>query len=492
LAGIVALGGAGVYFAYTRNQAREKEAHYAALEQQRAAQQQQQQIPAAQPLEAANPASNQPTPPGNAAANPITQTSPAQTQAAAPAPNPPAQTAPRLNEKAASHAPAPAREYWTDYRGPKRDGVYQEIAVNTNWGAGLTPIWKQPVGLGFASFVIGEGRAYTIEQRRDFEVATAYDLNTGRELWKNQWSAKFTDSTGDGPRATPTYEAGRVYTLGAQGELRAIDAKTGKDLWNKNILRENGAENLDWGVSAAPLMVDDKVVVMVGGKGSKSIIAYNKATGAQVWGALDDGSSYTSPMLVTLNGKRQILAVTGTRVVGLAPENGALLWEYPWANSLKINVSQPIVVDATRVFISAGYGKGAALFELSGSGPKYTARTIWENQNMKNKFNSSVLYNGFVYGLDEGILSCVNVMTGERKWKGGRYGYGQLLLANGHLIVTAEDGRIALVKAAPDAFTEVTQFQALAGKTWNVPAMTGGKLLVRNAKEMACYNLAAQ
>jgi outer membrane protein assembly factor BamB len=227
---------------------------------------------------------------------------------------------------------------------------------------------------------------------------------------------------------------------------------------------------------------------MVGGSGGKSIVAYNKMNGGRVWSALNDGSSYTAPMLATLNGKRQILAVTGARLVGLAPENGALLWEFPWANSLKINVSQPLIVDANHVFMSAGYGKGAALVEISGN----TARAVWENNNMKNKFNSSVLDNGYVYGLDEGILSCLDVRTGERKWKGGRYGYGQLLLAGGHLVVIAEDGRLALVKASPEAFTEVAQFQALEGKSWNVPTLSGGKLLIRNAKEMACFNLAAQ
>jgi outer membrane protein assembly factor BamB len=234
--------------------------------------------------------------------------------------------------------------------------------------------------------------------------------------------------------------------------------------------------------------VDDKVVVQPGGKGGKSIVAYNKATGAAVWKTLDDEASYTSPMLVTLAGRRQILTVTASRVVGLAPENGALLWEYPWSNSASINVSQPVPLDSNHVFISAGYGKGAAMFEINGS----ATRTIWENASMKNKFNSSALLNGHVYGLDEGILSCVEAATGQRKWKGGRYGYGQLVAANGHLIVITEEGELVLVKAAPDKFTEVAKFQALNGRSWNVPVLAGGKLLVRNASEMACFDLLAK
>ena len=157
-----------------------------------------------------------------------------------------------------------------------------------------------------------------------------------------------------------------------------------------------------------------------------------------------------------------------------------------------INVSQPIMVDGNHFFISSGYGKGAALVEVSGSGKEMSAKSLWENNTMKNKFNSSVLHEGYVYGLDEGILSCVDVKTGERKWKGGRYGYGQVLLASGHLIVSSDTGELALVKATPQQFTEVARFAAISGKTWNYPAIAGGRLLVRNANEMAAYNIAAQ
>jgi outer membrane protein assembly factor BamB len=239
-------------------------------------------------------------------------------------------------------------------------------------------------------------------------------------------------------------------------------------------------------VAASPLVVDDKVVVLAGGAGGKSVVAYNKATGARAWGALDDAASYTSPMLVTLGGRRQVLAVTGTRAVGLAPEDGSLLWEFPWSNASGINIAQPIVVGPNRFFISAGYGKGAALVEVGAGG----ARAVWQNSMMKNKFNSSVLHEGHVYGLDEGILTCLDAQTGERKWKGGRYGYGQVILAGGHLIITSADGELVLVRATPQAHTEVARFQALDGQTWNNPALADGRLLVRNGKEMACYKLA--
>ena len=422
--------------------------------------------------------------------DPATTTAAAQPTAVQPGQPAPGAPVAGQPETAAAHA---VRNYWTNFRGPNRDGNYQEMAVLTNWPSqGLTPIWKQPIGQGYSSFSVADGRAYTIEQRRGQEFVTAYDVTTGRELWKQGWTALYSDSTGDGPRTTPTWDDGRIYALGATGELRCLDAKTGGVIWGKNILKENGASNLSWAMAASPLVVDDKVVVLPGGTGGKSVVAYNKMNGAPVWKALDDTQAYVSPMLVTLAGRRQVVVVTANRVVGLVPENGSLLWSYPWDTSMGINVSQPIVVAPNRFFISAGYGKGAAVVEVSGSGNSLSARTIWENSSMKNKFNSSVVHEGHAYGLDEGILTCVELSTGARKWKAGRYGYGQVLLASGHLIISAENGELVLVKATPQQHTEVARFQALNGKTWNYPAIAGGKLLMRNANEMAAFNIAAQ
>ncbi|MGI9065091.1 MAG: PQQ-binding-like beta-propeller repeat protein [Pyrinomonadaceae bacterium] len=400
-----------------------------------------------------------------------------------------AAAAPGVSAPEAAHA---SKNYWTNFRGPNRDGRYDEMAVLTQWpAAGLTPVWKQPIGVGYASFVVADGRAHTIEQRRGQEVVTAYDLATGRELWKQGWNAVYSDSTGDGPRATPTWDAGRLYALGATGELRCLDARTGAVVWGRNILSDNQASNLSWAMAASPLVVDDKVIVLPGGTSGKSVVAYNKMTGAPVWKSQSDTQAYVSPMLVTLAGRRQIVVVSSSRAIGLVPEDGSLLWSYTWDTDMGINVSQPIMVDKNRFFISAGYGKGAALVEVTGSGSSLSARTVWENINMKNKFNSSVLHEGYVYGLDEGILTCLDVNTGVRKWKGGRYGYGQVILASGNLIVSSDNGELALVKATPQQYSEVARFAAIEGKTWNYPAIAGGKLLVRNANEMAAYNIAA-
>jgi outer membrane protein assembly factor BamB len=295
---------------------------------------------------------------------------------------------------------------------------------------------------------------------------------------------------GDGPRATPTWHEGRVYALGASGELRCLDAANGKAIWRKNILEDNGAANLQWGMAASPLIVDDKVIVLPGGSSGKSVAAYHKLTGENVWKALDDRQAYTAPILAMLGGKRQVVVVSAQRAMGLAPEDGKLLWEYPWKTEYDVNAAVPVVVGPNRLFLSAGYGHGSAVIELTPGGDGFQVKTAWANNRMKNKFSASVLHQGYLYGLDEAILACVNVETGELKWKGGRYGYGQLLLAGDHLVVTTEDGEVALVKASPDSHQEVAKFPAISGKTWNVPAISAGTLLVRNTTEMAAFRLA--
>jgi outer membrane protein assembly factor BamB len=386
---------------------------------------------------------------------------------------------------------AVGRPYWTDFRGPFRDGHYREQPIRTNWPAsGLKPLWKQPIGGGYASFVIARNRAFTIEQRGPQEVVAGYDVQTGRELWTNGWNALFTESLGgDGPRATPTWADGIVYALGATGELRALDEGSGRVLWRTNIIDENGATNLDWGMAASPLVVGETVVVLPGGPNGHSVVAYSRRTGKRAWSVLGDKQAYSSPMLVTLGGVPQIIVFAATRLMGLSPDKGELLWDYPWQTPFDINAGQPLLVGDNRIFLSSGYGTGAAVIELTPNGSRFSVREVWRNNRMKNQFTSSVLHEGFVYGLDEAILACLDVATGQLRWKGGRYGYGQVLLANGQLIVLAENGDLALVRATPERHEELARFPVLNGKTWNHPAMADGHLLIRNVAEMAAFDL---
>ena len=449
-------------------------AHDDAIEAQRAAQR------------AAPPA----VPPAAAAAAPAAATA---DPAAAPQP-PPSQASPSTAgpQPALQSAAPPAAiaGSWTDFRGPTRDGVYRQRPVAATWPAGGPRLlWKQPVGVGHASFVIARGVAYTIEQRRNREVVAAYDIGTGRERWTHGWDAFFSEAMGgDGPRATPTYDDGILYALGAAGELRALRADSGTLVWRTNILDDAGAANLQWGMSAAPLIVDGKVIVQPGGRGA-SMVAYDAGSGKVAWKSLDDQQAYVSPMLVTLAGRRQIVTVTGDRAIGVSVDDGTLLWSHPWVTDNRLNIAQPVVIGPSRLFLSSGYGKGAAAIELTPSGDRFRATTIWEHTRMKNKLSSSVLLDGSLYGLDEGILACVDAATGQLAWKGGRYGHGQVILAGDRLLITTETGELALVHATPARFEELARVPGIEGRTWNVPAIEDGILLVRNASEMAAFDI---
>lgn len=401
--------------------------------------------------------------------------------------------APVMARPAAASPPdaSSTANYWTDYRGPGRAGIYDQSPIRTDWPSdGLPELWREQIGGGYASMVVADGLLFTIEQRRDREVVAAYGIEDGRQEWEHSWRSRFSESMGgDGPRATPTWSDGKIYAQGANGDLLCLAADTGDVLWQRNILRDANASNLTWGMAAAPLVVDDTVIALPGGRGGKSIFAYDRLTGDVLWSNLDDKAGYVSPQVATLAGRRQLLIVSGTRVLGASLDDGSELWGHPWKTSYDANCAQPLVVDANHVFVSSGYGHGATLLQISQADSGFSVEEVWFNRNMKNKFNPSVLVDGVVYGLDEGILAAVDVRTGERLWKNGRYRYGQLLYASGHLVIISEDGELALVEATPTEYRELVRFDSIPGKTWNVPAMADGLLFVRNQTELVAYDL---
>ncbi|MBI5280761.1 MAG: PQQ-like beta-propeller repeat protein [Candidatus Solibacter usitatus] len=413
---------------------------------------------------------------------------------AAPAPGPLVEASASKPDAASDAAPdaapdsapaaVPVSAPWPGFYGRLRNGTYTGGAILTSWPEkGLKEAWRRPVGQGYGSMTVAQGLLFTIEQRRDQEVVAAYDAATGKAAWTSSWKALFQESMGgDGPRSTPAWDEGRLYVLGATGEFRCLDAATGALIWRRNILEDNASPNLQWGMAASPLVAGELVLV-VGGKG---VAAYDKMTGAPRWSALEDSGSYTAPMQVTLDGQPQFLLVMAKRALGLSLDGKEVLWEVPWVTGYDTNSAIPIVVDANHVILTAGYGHGAALLEITKGG----AREVWKSQAMKCKFNNAVLHKGVVYGLDEGILAAMDAATGKRLWKGGRYGYGQLLLAGDHVVLLSETGEIALVRATPEKLEEEAKFQAIEGKTWNVPAMAEGRLYVRNGTEMAAYRIA--
>ncbi len=400
------------------------------------------------------------------------------------APRPPATPSEALAEGETTPAVSAA---WPAYRGPAEGRT--EKAITTEWPP--PQLYNQPIGGGYASFAIADGLAFTIEQRGQQEVVVAYELRTGREVWTHGWDALFAESMGgDGPRATPSWHRGRIYALGAAGELRSLRAEDGELVWRRNILEDSGAENIQWGMTASPLVVDEMVIVLPGGD-LHSVAAYDTADGELRWHVLSDRQAYTTPMEVVLAGQRQLLVVSAERAMGLELD-GTLLWDFPWVTKYDVNAGQPLVIDERHFFISAGYGHGAALVGIGEQADGLATRSVWQSRVMRNRFSSAVLLSGHVYGLDEQVLACIEAATGERRWKGERYGNGQLLLAGGHLIVLTEKGELALVEAPPEKFVEVARFSAITGKTWNVPAIGEGVLLVRNARQMAAFDIASR
>lgn len=390
---------------------------------------------------------------------------------------------------------------WPGFRGPRRDGILRGQRIPTDWEKDPPQqLWEHPVGAGWSSFAVVEGRAFTQEQRGDEETVVCYHVETGEEIWSHTDEERLSEVSrlgsslgGDGPRATPTVTDSRVYALGATGVLNCLDALSGREVWSRNIYEDADAETVTYGTAGSPLVFQDKIVVNPGGEQGRGVIAYNRFTGEVLWAEGDRSAGYAAPRLEALAGQRQILIFGGDGLAGHDPDTGRELWFQEWSNSEGINAAQPIVVDGSRVFISTGYGRGSALVGVRRDGENWSAGLAgWKtNRRFRLKFNGAVLHDGHIYGLDEGVLACLDVSTGKVVWKRGRYGYGQILLLAEQdlLLVLSERGRVALVRAAPESFQEVADFQAIEGKTWNHPVVHRGRLLVRNAEQAACYRV---
>jgi outer membrane protein assembly factor BamB len=380
-----------------------------------------------------------------------------------------------------------------EYRGRRRDGVVEGPALARDWTAQPPrQLWRQPVGAGHSSFAIAGPLAVTLEQRRDQEAIVAYEVASGRQVWIHTYPARFKELLGGiGPRSTPTVAGGEVYSLGATGKLVCLEASSGKHRWTVDVLEDN--ENIKWGMSGSPLVFEDVVVVNPGTQTEKApgvLAAYDRKTGTRRWAAGRAHAGYSSPQRATLSGKPQVLLFDGEGIAGYDPSaDGKPLWRHPWATQENINASQPLVAGDDRVFLTSGYTVGCALLEVKESGGVWSVSEVWKNRKLRARFSSPVLHAGHVYGLDEGVLTCLDVQTGERKWRGERYGHGQMLLSGGLLVILGEEGELALVEATPAGYRELGRTVALEGRTWNVPALSGGLLLVRNGTEMACYDL---
>lgn len=392
-----------------------------------------------------------------------------------------------------------------NFLGPGRDQSVENVVLSRDWQTQPPKLlWKQPIGTGWSGFAIVNHYALTLEQQGTIEFATCYDVKTGELQWSHGTETRYELLVaGTGPRSTPTIDEGRVYTFGATGWLSCLDGATGRALWKHN-LREmydiSDAEEhaaIQFGRSNSPLVINDLVVIPVGGplgKKRAGLVAFHKHTGERVWEGDDRNASYSSPVPATIGGVPEILIVNEDSVSGHDPQTGRTLWEFPWLGTTSgdANVSQAVPVGNDRVFLSKGYVRGAALLKIdSGPDGTQTARDLWKNpQVLKTKFTNVVLYSGYVYGLSDGILECVDLESGKRAWKDGRYGHGQILLVGDLLLVLSETGELVLIQPDPREKNHVlSRMQVLEGKTWNPLALSGKYLLVRNAEQAACYEM---
>jgi len=394
--------------------------------------------------------------------------------------------------KAGPSAPAAVvmRAAWPGFRGPDRDSVIRGVRINTDWSQSPpVEIWRRPIGPGWSSFAVAGDLIYTQEQRGPDEIVACYNATTGKPVWRHRDAVRFWESNaGAGPRATPTLSGGRVYTMGATGVVNALDAGTGARIWSRNAAADTGVEIPIWGFSASPLVVDDTVIVAASGR----LIAYEAGTGKQRWLGPPEGGGYSSPHLLTIDGVDQVLLLRGSRTTSLAPASGAVLWEHRGEPS--VSIVQPALAPDGDVLIANGDGMGGGGIRRVGvthGSAGWTVEERWHSRGLKPYFNDFVVHEGHAFGFDGSILSCIDLQDGTRKWKGGRYGNGQMILLPDQdlLLVLSEEGELALVNATPDRFTEISRFKAIEGKTWNHPVLVGDVLLVRNGEEMAAFRL---
>ena len=378
---------------------------------------------------------------------------------------------------------------WPGFRGPNRDDIVPGVRINTDWSASPpVEMWRRPVGPGWSSFAVRGDILYTQEQRGEQEIVAAYNVSTGAPVWRHGDRVRFWESNGGaGPRSTPTPSNRGIFTLGATGIVNALDASTGKRLWSRNVASDTNKKVPGWGFASSPLVIDDVVIVAATG----TLVAYDAATGKPRWVGPAHKGGYSSPHRATIDGVEQILLMTADGVLSVSPADGKALWEHEWPG---VPIIQPAVVPDGGILISTGDTMGAigirriAVAHRSG---EWTSEERWTSTGLKPFFNDFVVHHGHVFGFDNSILACIDLADGARKWKGGRYGHGQLMLLPDQdvLLVLSEEGELALVSATPDKFTELARFPALEGKTWNHPVLVGDVLLVRNDHEMAAFRL---
>jgi outer membrane protein assembly factor BamB len=381
---------------------------------------------------------------------------------------------------------------WPGFRGADRMGRAKIPKLATDWKANPPKLlWKKSVGAGWSSFAVAGAFAFTQEQRGANEVTVCYDVNTGNEVWTQQREARFDEPMGGpGPRATPTLADGAVFNVSAAGLLQRLKASTGEVVWQQDFKSLAGREPPMWGYSSSPLVTHSQVIVFAGGAGDKGIMAFDAATGQARWSVACGPESYSSPQLSRVLGDETVLMLTNDGLLLLDPATGRVRLNYEWKFQ-GYRALQPTVIGDDIVLLPTPMSEGTRAIRLSKKGDQLAAEELWTTKDLKLDFTEIMAHQGYLYGIDGSMFSCVDLKTGNRVWKDGRYGKGEgvLLESADQILMAAENGRVALLRADPSGHQELTSFVALRGKTWNHPVLVGNTLLVRNGVEAACYSL---
>jgi outer membrane protein assembly factor BamB len=386
---------------------------------------------------------------------------------------------------------------WPQWRGPRRDGISFDTAISFNWlPAGPPTRWEKPIGRGFSAPVVCERRVYTMVQDEESgsehqpcEGIICWDADTGAERWRFCYPGGYEERMGAGPRSTPLLAQGLVYAVGPTGVFHCLRADSGEKVWRHDLLEEFHAQRPRYGVSFSPLLDGELVFALPGGREGGSVAAFNARTGQLVWQALDDEAGYSSPVCATLAGVRQLLVLTNEALVSLSPADGRIYWRHPWLTKDGFNIATPLTFD-NYVFISSAYGKGCALLQVSADEEgQLSAKQVYAHNRMRNYFASSVQFGAHIYGFDNSDLVCMEIRTGNVLWRERGFRKGSLMIANGHLLVLGENGRLAVAKAIPGEYREIGSIQVSRNKCWTVPVLAGGNLYVRDENHLRCLNL---
>ncbi len=391
----------------------------------------------------------------------------------------------------AHEAPLPPRPDWPQWRGPNRDGTLATFVAPSSWPERLTRRWRVAVGDGYATPVLVGGRVYAFTRQGEEEVLRALDADTGGELWRSSYPAPFSydpaaDPTGPGPRGTPTFADGKVYTLGLGGVVTAFEAETGTQIWQIS----EPTVTPPYGTAVSPLVDRGLVIVHVGSQDHGALTAYDANTGAVRWTWAEDGPSYASPLAADLNETRQVITLSQGHVMAVSASSGKLLWQRPFRTSYEQNAIDPIVAEDT--VIVAGFQEPISAFRVVRDRNVWMTERVWENRDISLFTTNGVLIDGMLFGLSQrssGQYFLLDVGTGETVWTsaGRQAEHAAIVKAGEMLFVLEDDAELILGRASRTGFEEVGRYTVAETATWAQPTISGNRVFVKDASSLTLW-----